>query len=92
MALGPRFHAFLPCGSRARLESDIICLMEAYGLSYTDIMSMPCSRRHRLIKMREMIVDAQKNANADSTTLTSSPYRTGLSRQSQNQAAPGTRG
>lgn len=80
--------AFLPCGSRARLESDIVCLMEAYKLPYTDIMSMPCSRRHRLIKMREMIIEAQKNGG-DATMAAPTSFRTGLDNQARRQAAPG---
>ena len=55
----------MPLGSRARLEHDILCLAEAYNWSPDQVMALPCSRRHRLIKMREMIVDAQNGRTTD---------------------------
>jgi hypothetical protein len=54
--------------------------MEAYNQPYSDIMKMPSSRRHRLIKMREMIVDHQKTGSSSSATTT---FKTGLGNQRQ---------
>jgi len=43
-------------GSRANLEHDVVFLFEAYNQPYMDVMQMPSSRRHRLVKIREEIV------------------------------------
>lgn len=53
----------MPIGSRARLEHDCICLAEAYQWDPEVVMRLPVSRRHRFIKIREMIVDKQKGQN-----------------------------
>jgi hypothetical protein len=84
---GSRYHTFLPVGSRTRLESDIICLFEAYNQPYDDIMNMPSSRRHRLIKIREMIVDQQKSGSSDPSAKALT-FKTGNSPRASKQMGP----
>lgn len=69
---------FLPLGSRANLEHDIVFLLEAYNQPYGDVMSMPSSRRHRLVKIREEIVRTRKTGGNKGLS-----YSTGLSPASQ---------
>jgi len=57
---GSRFHALLPLGNRAVLEYDVVFLGRK-GFSYSDVMTMPSSRRHRLVKLHEEI-DRQQAA------------------------------
>ena len=85
MVVGPRFGAFLPLGSRANLEHDIVFLLEAYNQPYGDVMAMPSSRRHRLVQIRKEIVQSRgKNKGAQSRA-----YSTGLSQSSRTPTAPG---
>lgn len=59
---GPRFHAFLPLGNKAALEHDILFLLEHYKQPYDVTMSMPSSRRHRIIKAKVEINRRQEQA------------------------------
>ena len=62
MVIGPRFFAFQPVGNKSWLEHDMVLLMESYNMPYNDIMSMPTSRRHRLVKTREDIIKQRNKA------------------------------
>ena len=52
-------------------------LMEAYNQPYSDVMSMPSSRRHRLVKIREEIVRTRKGGGGGGTQRQVT-YSTGL--------------
>jgi hypothetical protein len=71
------------------LEYDWLALLESdYKIGYEDFLKMPCSRRHRLIKMREMVVDAQKGRATDLADIAPvTNFPTGLTNQNQ-QATP----
>lgn len=72
--VGPRFHAYLPLGSRMALEFDLQFLLEAYQQGYMDVMAMPSSRRHRIVKTREEIV-RRRNAAASDGSVATTPHR-----------------
>lgn len=80
--------AFLPVGSRARLEHDALCLFEAYQMPYDSVMSMPCSRRHRFIKMREMVIEQQNSGDDFGQTPITVSTGLGPSAGSSRQAVP----
>lgn len=75
MGLGKRFSAFSPLGNRERMEFEIIALAESYQWDPETVRKLPCSRRHRYLKMREMIIDSQKNQGSHEF---GGNYKTGL--------------
>lgn len=54
----------------------MVILLEAYRQPYDSIMSMPASRRHRIVKIREEIVRNPKGTGGKAAPGT---YHTGLS-------------
>jgi hypothetical protein len=66
---GPRFFSFLPLGNRAKIEHDCICLAEAYQWDPDVVMKLPVSRRHRFIKLREMIIDSRNGVHTSLDTV-----------------------
>jgi len=72
-------------GSRANVEHDVVFLFEAYNQPYMDVMQMPSSRRHRLVKIREEIVRSRKRGPAAPPS-----YHTGSSQAQAVTPQPGT--
>ena len=65
----PRFSSFWPVGLKANLEYDFLFLLEAYKLSHTEVMKMPCSRRHKAVKFREEIVRQQNTGGGGGSSV-----------------------
>lgn len=76
---GPRFWAFLPLGSRAQLEHDVLCLAEAYGWDPPTVKQMSSSERHRYVKMKEAITAEQRARDKNQTTVPQPSGSTGIS-------------
>jgi len=69
---GPRFHAFLPLGSRSQLENDTLKLAEAYQWNPIMVKQMSSSERHRYVKMKAAI-EAERNARRNNQTTMAMP-------------------
>ena len=52
------------------MEQEIILLAEAYNWDPKSIEKLPVSRRHRYLKMREIIVDIRNGKHSSFDTLT----------------------
>jgi hypothetical protein len=57
----PRF--FLPIGSAAALEEEVFCLAELHDEGYSDVMTIPWSRRKRLVE-RKMLLERKRESAA----------------------------
>jgi len=75
-------------GSRANLEHDVVFLMEAYNQPYGDVMQMPSSRRHRVVKIREEIVRSRKHGRQPTAYHTGNAQPMAVQTPKQ-QATPG---
>lgn len=73
--------AFLPLGNKAQLQNDKVFLLEHYKLSPKEVMELPSSERHRLVKIKEEFNRmASKKTSGDTV---SAVVPTGLAPQPQ---------
>jgi hypothetical protein len=83
---GPRFHAFLPLGSRSKLEYDTLALAQAFHWDPPTVKQMSCSERHRYVKMHAAIEAEQRAQQKNQTTIAAPSTPTGISPRADMQS------